>query len=285
MPEAVEGVVPYINQFSKLWVGTVQPEFFKKTFFNLKCQVLNWIADLPSIQDNDNYRIGHKLDLCHQALQSQWHDPVTATVVDNDIFWESGQSRIIAGGLCWSTPWLQHRLLVLSQKKNILDHWLVDPVEISSDTELEQLLGTDTVNTISTRFDVDHLQRLSLRIGSISKNTPKKDSDRDLSQKVQNLREWVKSNPRGTQLDVYTDRPDLITDSIGYWNIRYPSTSNDTNYKFYVQDQNQPVDVAELLFWMDNEHTEFVSNDNKFILEKPSTYCKTKIVGLSKCNV
>jgi len=288
MPEAVEGVVPFINQFTKLWIGTIQKDFFISTFLGLKSQVLPWLADLDIIEDNDNYRIGHKLELCHTALESKWNSPTTATVVDGDIFWESGQSRLIAGALCWQRPWQQCQLLVFSSDKPMLEHWLTDAVEITSDSELSKHLGSTVVHKINTRFDVDHIGRISLRIGSVTKDTLSTENKPALAKRVSVLREWIKLYPLGTQLDVYTDHPELIKDSIGYWKINYFSSTADKstgkNYKFYVHNPAQVVDIAELLFWMDIAYTEYITKDSRYILRLPNNLVKTKTIGLSYCN-
>jgi len=283
MPEAVSGVVPFINQFTRLWIGPVQPDIFKITFNDLKLQVLPWLVDLATIEDDFNLRIGHKLELCHTALVSNWNSPATATIEKDDIFWESGQSRFLAGGLCWTSPWNKHQLLAFAANKSTVEPWISDPVEITNDAELEEYLGPNINNTITTRFDIVD-QRISFRLSSAARTQNKKENTEQLAARVETLRQWVKQYPRGTRLDVCTTNPDLIRDSIGFWNINYINNWKETtenNHAFYAHEQDQILDLAELLFWMDTDYTEFCDSNNKYVLKSPGTNKKSKKISLS----
>jgi hypothetical protein len=284
MPKAVAGVVPFINQFTRLWIGTVQPDLFKRTFNEIKTQVLPWIADLALLEDNLDYRIGHKLELCHTALKSRWNSPATATITDHrDIFWESGQSRFLAGGLCWAMPWEKHQLLAFAPDLLAVEPWMKDPVEIINDTELSNYLGPNISNVINTRFDVDN-QKISFRLSSVAQHQSRNTNETHLESRVETLRQWIKLYPRGTRLDVYTQNPELIKDSIGYWDINYLTEQPvdvGCNYVFYVRDCEHMLDVSELLFWMDTEYTKFVTSDGKCTLKSPGTNNQSKLIGLS----
>ena len=283
MPKAVSGVVPFINQFTRLWIGNVQPDIFKITFNNLKLQVLPWLADLATIEDDFNLRIGHKLELCHTALESNWNSPATATIEKDDIFWESGQSRFLAGGLCWSEPWDKHQLLAFAADKSIVEPCMSDPVEITSDVELEGYLGPNFSNTITTRFDIVD-NRISFRLSSAARTQNKKENTEKLAARVETLRQWIKQYPRGTRLDVYTTNPGLIVDSVGYWDINYIDNVQETNehtHAFYLYQHNQPLDLSELLFWMDTDYTEFSDSNNNYTLRSPGMNTRSKVISLS----
>ena len=283
MPKAVSGVVPFINQFTRLWIGNVQPSIFKTTFNDLKSQVLPWLADLATIEDDFNLRIGHKLELCHTALESNWNSPATATIEKDDIFWESGQSRFLAGGLCWPDPWDKHQLLAFAADKSIVEPCMSDPVEITSDVELEGYLGPNFSNTITTRFDIVD-NRISFRLSSAARTHNKKENTEKLAARVETLRQWVKQYPRGTRLDVCTTNPELIIDSIGYWNINFVSTEQkitQNNHVFYLYQQDQRLDLSELLFWMDKDYTKFADSNNKYALISPDVNKKSKTISLS----
>ena len=283
MPEAISGVVPFINQFTRLWIGSVQSDIFKITFNDLKSQVLPWLADLATIEDNFNLRIGHKLELCHTALVSNWNSPATATIEKDDIFWESGQSRFLAGGLCWSNPCAKHQLLAFAPNKSIVEPWIFDPVEITSDAKLEDYLGPNISNTITTRFDIVG-QRISFRLSSATRTHNKKENTEKLAARVETVRQWVKQYPRGTRLDVCTTNPDLIVDSIGFWNINYINNQQETtenNHTFYTYEPVHVLDLAELLFWMDTDYTDFSDSNNKYALRSPGANRKSKKISLS----
>ena len=129
LPESDDGIVKFLKNFGNLYVGSISSSFFKTTFQYEKTQLLNWILN-HQIQDGDDYGIGHKIDLCYQALNSRWRSPCTATVVESSFFWESGLSRLLAGGLCWTDPWKEHLLLILSPQLQYVQTYLENIKEI-----------------------------------------------------------------------------------------------------------------------------------------------------------
>jgi hypothetical protein len=284
MPSAVSGVIPFINQFNRLWTGTVRPEVFKKIFNNLKAQTLPQLADLAVLEDDLNRRIGHKLELCHIALNSKWNSPATATIIDNnDIFWESGQSRFLAGGLCWPDPWTEHTLMIFASDQSVVEPWLLNPTEIVNDCELSHYLGTNCSHKISTRLDVFN-QQISYRLSSVSREQNNKEKSEKLRNRIDAVRQWVTSYPRGTKLNVHTSDASLIHDSIGYWDINYLKPEQPTIktvHTFRANNNDQNVDLAELLVWMDTKYKNFVTADGKYLLETSSSSEKTKTIALS----
>jgi hypothetical protein len=173
--------------------------------------------------------------------------------------------------------------LAFAPNKSIVEPWILDPVEITNDSELEGYLGPNTSNTITTRFDIVD-KRISFRLSSVSRTQNKKENTERLADRVETLRQWVKQYPRGTRLNVYTNNPELIVDSIEYWNINYMLEEQETNentHKFYVYQCDQKLDLSELLFWMDTDYTEFSDPNNNYTLVSPGANEKSKTINLS----
>ena len=306
LPNTNSGVVEFLKYFGQLYVGQVHPEFFKSTFKNLKLRILPWFADIANIQDDGNYRLGHKLDLCHQALESHWRSPCTATVVNGDVLWESGQSRILAGGICWQDPWKKHRLLILTPGIEYIPGYLTNATEIKSDCDLVEAFGSNGVNRLNTSLYVNSKNQLNFRIGAVKQLVTERDYMQDLGTRVDTVRNWVLKYPAKSKLDVYTDRPDLIKDSIGFWDIQhkgpgfsmnplasidsylwqqsksYSNTDSDGIHEFYVQNSNDVIDVAELLVWMDLSYTSYYTSDWRYVLRRQSGVHRAKMIGLSR---
>jgi len=306
LPDTNSGVVEFLKNFGSLYIGKVHSEFFKSTFKNLKLQILPWFADLINIEDDENYRIGHKIDLCHQALESPWRSPCTATMVNGDIQWESGQSRILAGGMCWENPWDKHQLLILTPSIEYIPGYLDHAVEIVSDSEMVEALGSNGNNQLDTSLYIDRNKQLTVRLGAIKKVATQHEYIQDLKIRVDVVRNWITKYPSKSRLDLYTDRPDLIKDSIGFWDIQHKgpspaftplasidsylwqqSTSHksdtaDNTHELYVQNSTHSIDVAELLVWMDLSYTSYYTKDWNFILRRKSDMHRAKIIGLSR---
>lgn len=302
VPKTQHGVVEYINNFNQLWFGQIHPIIFKNYFNNQKSKITELLVNLNTIEDNDDYRIGHKLDLCHQALQSKWHSPATATIINQTIHWESGLSRMLAGGMAWPNPWLHHNLLLLGDNHSA-DHHMVNHTEITSDSTLSELLGLTHTNQLSTRVEKNNNQ-LNFRLGAVKKITGARDYLIPLSDRVDTLRSWMTKYPQGSRLNVYTDDPTRIVDTAKFWDIHHAGpgpkhntlTGIDTQlynrtklnttgiHEFYVQNSTQTVDVAELLFWMDLKYTSFITQDWQYALLRPCGKHYVKTIGLSRDN-
>lgn len=306
LPNTDCGVVDFIKNFGSLYIGNMQSNLFKTTFLNLKLKILPWFANLHNIQDNDNYRIGHKIDLCHQALESHWRSPCTATILKEDMQWESGLSRILAGGMCWENPWNQHKLLILSPSIQHITGYLDHAIEITSDSELVEALGSSGIAKINTSLYLDVNKQLFFRLGSVQKKVGHREYMQDLSSRVDVVRHWVTKYPIKSKLNLYTDRPDLVKDSIGFWDIQhkgpgyvfspkssidshlwqqanlFDSQTTDDTHELFVQNLTHTIDAAELLVWMDMSYSSYYTKDWNFVLQRKSNMHRAKLIGLSR---
>jgi hypothetical protein len=306
LPETDSGVVEFLKHFGSLYIGKVHSEFFKTTFRSLKLKILPWFTDLINIEDDGNYRIGHKIDLCHQALESNWRSPCTATVINGDMQWESGLSRILAGGMCWENPWDQHKLLILTPSVQHITGYLDHAVEIKSDSELVGVLGDNGSVKINTSLYIDVNKQLGFRLGAIQKKVTQREYIQDLQSRVDVVRNWITKYPPKSKLELYTDRPDLIKDSIGFWDIQhkgpgpvflpkasidshlwqqsnlFDSQTTDSTHELFVQNSTHVIDVAELLVWMDLSYTSYYTKDWNFVLRRKSNAHRAKLIGLSR---
>ena len=308
MPVVNTGVMGLINSFGCIWIGNINSKLFSQCFNDIKKNVLPNLANLSSIEDDSNLRIGHKLDLCHQALETnQWRSPITATCTSSEIFWESGQSRILAGGLCWDNAYQNHLVLLASPSYEIAANVITNPVEITNDEELSRCIGNNTNATsfISTRISNDNGQ-LNFRLGAVQQPASYHDYLSDLDYRVETVRRWVTSYPKGSRLDVYTNNPEKIVDSIGYFNINFAGSglsldqpvwidselhklsgqhgldTPDGHHELYVSDSSSRIDVAELLFWADMRYTAYNTKDWRFVFRRQSSEYRSKTIGLSR---
>lgn len=298
LPESRDGIVKFLKNFGNLYVGNISSSFFKTTFQYEKTQLLNWILN-HQIQDGDDYGIGHKIDLCYQALDSRWRSPCTATVVESSFFWESGLSRLLAGGLCWKDPWKEHLLLISSSQLQYVQTYLENIKEIDSDQDLINLLGNDAVSYFRTSLSINKNKQISFRLGSIKKKVSEHDYLLDTEIRVDTVRNWLINQPSKPKLHVYTNKPELVKDSIDFWDIKYcgfvPGLDSPSNidsylrqtppaagcYELYVQDSDT-IDVAELLIWMDMDYTDYHTQDWHCVLRRHSDIYRRKIIGLSR---
>jgi hypothetical protein len=153
---------------------------------------------------------------------------------------------------------------------------------------------------------IDLNKQLNFRLGAIKQVITQHEYIQDLKIRVDIVRDWITKYPSETKLDLYTDRPELIKDSIGFWDIQYkgpgpsfvppasidsylwqqstlhnPDTADDA-HELYVQNSTDVVDVAELLVWMDLSYTSYYTKDWNFVLRRKSHIHRAKTIGLSR---
>jgi hypothetical protein len=299
---STDGIVDFINAFSKLYIGKIQPGIFKKAFKEIKSELLNTILTHKSNDEN----LGHKIDLCHQALDYNWYLPCTATIINDELWWESGQSRILAGGLCWTNAWDKHQVLLLAPDTTKASRYIIDPVEITSDCQLEKVLeiSPDEKSLINVSLTSDPAQPIYLRLGAIKKSVTGHSYQKNLEQHIETLKCWMKQYPFGSKINVYTDCPEKVIDSSGYWSISHAGPALKFNKKsnidvylyktmiqtkeplsethdFYIQDSSDQVDLSELLFWVDLKFNTLYTKDFQYCLHRKSIPHTTKFIGLS----
>jgi hypothetical protein len=117
------------------------------------------------------------------------------------------------------------------------------------------------------------------------------------------LQQWQTEYPR-PQLEIYTDYPELISDSMDVWNYRVvgnmsqfshqlynpghlerlASTEheelNNRTHVLYIK-QPRPIDLSEFLIWVDLDYTTFVNQDWGFVLYRRGTNYKTRMISFS----
>ena len=271
-------LLPFLNLFGKLYLGNINQEYFSQLFNSKKQRLLE---DLNS--NISNPYLEFRLRMTRAALTTEWKWPAFVNMVypDGEPEWATGGSRILASGVCKPNPEQTISVLLFDQTNSTVDQWLVNPVEITTDQQLHQVLNLPYIQTQSPAIQlssvlkqVNNQTRLFLH-GIIDEELEGYQNSHESTEfeLLDNLREWQAYHCSCTRLEIYTDWPELIVDSLGIWDKHIVGTisqfknllfnpshlerlaqSNQEKsaaiYILYVNNP-RPIDLSEFLVWLD----------------------------------
>jgi hypothetical protein len=301
-------LLPFLNVFGRLYCGTVNRHYFDQLFQEKKQKFL---VELKSTSlDRD---LEFQLRMIRVALTTEWKWPAFVNIVQENVLpeWATGGSRILASGLCKKEPQQTITILFFDQVNNKIEQWLNDPKEITTDEQLHQALGIIYTQTQSPAIQIstvlrqvnDH-NRLFLH-GIFDNELDGFQNSQELSELdlLENLRAWQQTNNR-PRLEIYTDWPELILDSLGVWDYQVVGditskshhiflpghleklakneheSAETRPYTLYVKNP-RAIDLSEFLIWVDLKHTTFIEQDWDFVLYRRAADYKSRIISFS----
>lgn len=310
----VPGLVPLLNQFVKLWFGTLTEDYVTCEFINLRkrfvaeCITVPLDSDLDVVKNNWAFRLW----MCRVAQNTPWRWPGTSVSYEPEAArfhkfnLNTGNSRLFATGMCKKNPWeLLHTLLV---GKNAPDNTYVsNPVEITDDQMLHEILNvpwtqTQDTNqvTVCLKFELQNFNNLLSFVLLPSRETQLLDDPQtETIQKCwDNLMQWRQKYPQKPKIKIHTNWPHQIHNFSNFWDIveivpsqpilddiqglggrvgalegyaveNYQRSDQTVDHVLYVIDP-RPIELADLLVWMDLTHNVFVESEWKFLLYRKS---------------
>lgn len=301
-------LLPFLNLFGRLYYGTVDKTYFDQLFQEKKQKFLTQLNSSAINQD-----LEFQLQMINLALTTSWKWPAFVNLVQQNGLpeWATGGSRILASGVCKKNPEQTITVLFFNQTSTPIDHCITDAIEITSDEQLHQMLGmqyaqtqSPTIQISSVIKQVNNDTRLFLH-GIFDPELEGYQSSQELAQMplLDSLRSWQSNNNR-PRLEIYTDWPELIRDSLGVWDyqvvgdIRSLShhlflpghleklaknehgSAETRTHVLYVKNPRE-IDLSEFLIWVDLKHSTFIDQDWDFVLYRRSSDYVTKIIGIS----
>jgi hypothetical protein len=301
-------LLPFLNLFGKLYLGNINQAYFDQLFTPKRQRFLQ---DLNSVATNRDLEF--QLSMARLALTTEWKWPAFVNMVhsDGELEWATGGSRILASGLSKPNPEQTISVLLFDQTKTVVDQWLVDPIEITTDEHLHQVLNltytqtqSPTIQLSSVLKQVGNHTRLFLHgiIDEELQGYQNSNESTDLKL-LDNLKRWQTNNPR-PQLEIYTNWPELISDSLGVWDChivgpipqvsspdfkpghlerlaKMNAENNKAKHILYVRNP-RPIDLSEFLVWIDTEHTAFIEMNWDFLLYQTTPGYQSKMISFSR---
>lgn len=300
------GILNFINQYGNLWIGNISKEYYHSEFLIRKKHLIDTIVTLHDQTDRRLVDANFRLSLLRAALKESWRHPAFAYYKESML---TGNSRLFAGGLASSDPWINFKVMVFAPC-NIIPDQILNPEKITSDEQLWEVLGIDQLGRDSYMellldFKPNVSRGIDLELVFNNRHTYQKsqiDQNIDLVKKFQ---AWQIQYPRPT-IGIYTDWPELIDNSNDHWNITILGPSRDFKQRIinpanfekvaFLEhaDQNhknfdhimwiiksRKINLDELLFWVDLDHTTFIDHNWDFIVYRRNITYNSTYVSLS----
>ena len=305
-PEIESGIDHVINQYGKLYYGTMLPSVFQSKYFvEHKHYYIKQLIN-ADISEEEVGPISFVLELCRVLLKSGWRWPALMNRLPNgELECRTGVSRAIANILTTTVP--EKQLPILFYEKNdfdvgtvLQDYVLVDSIEqLSRVFKLEDTTCSEPAVNLTVCYNkIGDIFWPTLE--SISAGIDIRDKDEfGLKRSTQYFDEfllWRSRYQSRPTLHVYTDWPDSISDVNSAWDIVHAGPSRPViesiqafgnrpgvlervcremhNQSVNTRDNahalyvidNKKLDVGDFLPWMDLKHTTFIDENWKFIL-------------------
>jgi hypothetical protein len=300
------GLVKYLSKFGSLYFGNLKSQLFNQHYFALRGVNVLKLINVSTLSDQDQLQsIRFNLHMLRRAQNELWKLPGTLTETDRELHWGCGNSRVFASGMCHDNAHQQVKFLILQKHQTDPELYLENPTLISTDNKLHEILNISTQKLeipqieLQIQFLKEH-DHARLVLNAISDW----DSDDHHSvgkEYIDNFVEWQQLNGKNPTINIYTDWPEKITNNFDAWNINiagpsvlykekihtygtlelflYNRNNNTTlnEYELFVLSPRK-IEVADLLFWVNNKYTAFVEKTLDFVLfKKQSNYLITQI--------
>jgi len=299
-------LLPLLHVFGRLYHGTINKIYFNQLFQERKQQFLEQLnAPTAATEKFSDFR----LRMTRLALTTEWKWQACVNMIDNEPEWATGGGRILASGLTKKDP-EQLTALFFDQAGSDISQWIDNPVEVTSDQQLHTVLGlaynprqSPAIQLSAVLKQINNHTRLFLH-GVIDEELEGYQNSQELSNldTLNKLQQWKIRYPR-PQLEIYTDWPELISDSLAVWDYRVAGDishlahqlflpghlerlarnhygAENKQHVLYVK-HPRDIDLSEFLIWVDLEHTTFIDQDWDFVLYRPDNTYKSKMIGFS----
>lgn len=299
------GIVEYLTNFGKLYYGILNKEKFKK----LSRERLEFLLETikkPQLTSDDCMNVGFNLYMMRHPNVGRWDLPCLL----NDNILIRGNTRLWATGMIKSEPWLHVKFLEFRSHDDP-ESALVEPVEIVSTKQLHEIFNlayqpTDIPNIELRLKEFIDQGSVKLKLHDITTREDQYTHSMSAGEPwVNGLLDWKEQYFPQPQIQIWTDWPELITDSSGIWDIKiigpfapyrelmtrpahiekciYMENSNQqfSTHVLYVADSVK-VDLGEVLMWLNTDHTVFMEENCSFVLYRPDKEYKTTFISVSK---
>jgi hypothetical protein len=298
-----QSVVQFISSFGNLYYGTMNTELFFKLMKLSKQIFLSDLKNIDKVQTTQP--IAFKLHLCRIAMKESWRLPALINETGSNLNWNTGQGRLLATGMCLPDPHTKLKFLLLQNKNTPADQFLQDPVLITNDQQLHEILNlsNNPGNIVEIEFELEqngsHLVLSSLYNGDQSHHY---DAG---TQYLDQFRLWQQSYGQRPILHIYTNWPELITDSENVWTVQHQGNStiiktddfkigylesqlfnqiknpvHGSDHVLYVTEPRS-IDVSDLLCWMDLTYSAYISCHGQFALFRPDNNYVSTLIDIS----
>lgn len=299
--------VSYLTQFGDIYIGNLKSEIFTKIFYAEKSRYLYELFNVDKCEPIHLQPAAFKTMLCRESMIHHWRWPAIVNQLKEYSFY-SGLGRLLATGMTKSEPWKHLKILLFANKNNTPDEYLENFSLVTTSQQLHSSLhiGYNSSNESQLELEIQHngtgpggFVITTMYDGNTDFNYNAGDEF------LANFAAW-KNLYSGTKpkLYVYTDWPELIVDSLHFWDVEIAgprqythttlhlghlefslreqnsSPAHNDNHVLYVNTDIQ-IDISDLITWVDLKHTAWIDQQLQFILFRHNNPYKMMFVSKS----
>ena len=275
--------------------------------------------DWDELKSQDPYRYsliktaGFWLEMMRVNQESDWQWPALIEQANEIPDFLNGRSRLIATGTVKKDPWNHIKFLIWSPHGSEISKISQDATLLYHDRDLHKVLGLEYddqeyhqpqqsylgVQLVNGKVTFEFFN--NVYDGAYTENTKKY---------WQNHRSWKQRYGAKPVLKVYTDWPDLLRDrqqawnwqvlgscrsmiepvvninqlgSVEWWVRRAVASEQKHDHVLYVL-QPRHIDISDLMFWTDLDHSTYLSSDGAFVLHRKDPQFRSTLIAVSDRN-
>jgi hypothetical protein len=276
-PPSITGTLK--NYGTNLYYGYLNPYVFTQYATAQKLHLLKLLLK-KNLTDNDQFILGFCLNLMHQSTIVKWNYPALFNSF-NGINLETGRNRIFASFMTHQDSWNEVPILIAVTGEP--DALMIKQTLIENDQQLNEVLGGNVTDIWSDpKFCLD-IKILSIKDQKIPKleyigngNEYSPNSAVGLG-KLTHYHDWQENYCTNPGISIYTDWPELITDSTNFWNYKivgpspgggsigferpvyeyHHSPNLDTEHVLWVRHPRK-IDLSDFLFWVNIHQSTYI---------------------------
>lgn len=308
------GLTQFISQFGNLYYGKFSPAHFTNIFNYNRREFLKHLTNALNLTDWNEHALfssAFYMFMCRICQKESWVWPALCSrLADSSIKQTSGISRLVATGICKNNPWDHYNVLFLESKNNNIADTLTDFVSVDTDKKLHQILNLEFANDFfqvsQTKIGLTVDCNNNLIFDYINNHTFHDIVTAETQQLWADLCSWHLQYGPKPKLKIYTNWPALVTNQFDFWDIEIAGDVNGVKrnislpahlenqirwrHDFFPFESNQhvlfiveprPIDVTELLCWVNLKNTTFISSDWSFLLYRTDKQYSNTFVDLS----
>jgi len=250
------------------------------------------------------------LDMMRTAQEDHWRWPAVAETDGVKIDLLNGSSRLLATGMTKRNPWTHMTFLIWCPKTADINGVMDQPRLLQTDRDLHEVLGLHYDDQEYHQPEecymgiTWHDNRIIFRFFNNA-------FDLDFTPRTQQTwygyMHWRRRYGPRPALKIYTNWPDLVRDSQSFWHWQIIGASQDfidnllpgkpgsmhwalhnhihgtveRDHTMWIV-KDDPIDLSDLVCWMDLEHTAFVDSEFRFAVYRPDTEYSTRTVDITR---
>jgi hypothetical protein len=250
------------------------------------------------------------LDMMRICQNQPWRWPAMGEGGGGAINLVNGRSRLMATGMTKRHPWKHMDFLIWITSSRSIDDIMHDPRALESDLALHEVLGL-------TYDDKEYHQPEECHMGiawqggrvafQFFSNAFDPDFTESTQQRWYDYVIWRQRYGSRPDLKIYTNWPHLIRDSMSFWTYTVIGDSQDFidsllpgkpgsinwamhnhihgkcehDHALWIA-RGEPMDLSDLVCWMDTKHNTFVDSEFRFALYRRDTVYNSVTVDITR---